>query len=692
MNLSLGIENLTRVGKTTAARLKKLGLQTVEDLVYHFPFRYEDYSELKQIVDLVPDEVVTVKGRVDLIANRRSSRKRMIITECLVTDETGSLKVVWFNQPFIGKTLKPGDDIYLSGKVDIDKYGTQMVSPGYERSLRQAQGDNSNIHTARIVPVYNLTMGITEKQIRFLLSQVLPLIKKIPEILPAQIVSQYGLLEHKLALENIHFPQDETMLKRAQDRLAFDEMFFIQLYIQKLRAQLEQSKAFELKFLEKATKDFVDDLPFTLTDDQKVAAWEIITDLGKSRPMNRLLQGDVGSGKTVVVALAMLNVVLNGYKVVMMAPTEILAQQHFETLQKMFSKMSKKLRVGLFTRSHRQINQEKLTKKAMLDDLKVGNFDLAVGTHALIQGLVEIKDLGLVIIDEQHRFGVKQRKKLVDKSQEIVPHFLSMTATPIPRSLSLALFGDLDVSVIKQMPPGRKPIKSEFVKENKRAEAYKFIQDQIKQGRQVFVICPLIDPSDQLGVKSVTQEFEKLDKEVFPDIPIGLMHGKLKPADKEQVMQYFVSKKTKILVSTSVIEVGIDVPNATIMMIEGADRFGLAQLHQFRGRVGRGEHQSYCFIFTDNNSPETTKRLKAFVRTKDGFELAEKDLAKRGPGEVYGTRQSGIPEVQMANLLDINLIKKAQQAAQLFTNNYKVQDYPQVKKHFAQKDMVLHFE
>ena len=673
MNLKTTISALTRVGKTAAKRLKNLGLETVEDLIFYFPFRYEDFSLIKKIRDLTPNEPVTIRGKIQLIANRRSFRKRKILTEALVGDETGSVKVIWFNQPYLTKTLQVGDWVYLSGQLDETRF--QFISPEYERVRDGALA----IHTARLVPIYHLTEGVTQKQLRFLLKQTLPLINQIAEYLPADIVARNKFAPLKDALLAVHFPENQAALGDARRRLKFDELFLIQLAIQQVRKQIGENKAGKISFLEKATKDFVNALPFKLTNAQKKCAWEILRDLEKERPMNRLLEGDVGSGKTVVVAIAMLNAILNGYKVAMMAPTEILANQHFATLCRLFEKQ--KFRIALLTAGKRQISWQTslpasslptaskrvglVRKGSILDNLRQGECDIVVGTHALIEEGVEIKDLGLVVVDEQHRFGVEQRKTLLlkEKQNGVVPHFLSMTSTPIPRTLVLTLYGDLDLSIINEMPPGRKPIVTRVVYEQDRLKAYEFIKKQVGDGRQIFVICQLIDPSDKLGVRSVKQEFEKLDKEIFPDLKIGLMHGRLKSKEKEAVMRDFSAGLTKILVSTSVIEVGIDIANATIMMIEGADRFGLAQLHQFRGRVGRGAHQSYCFLFSDSAAPLTQKRLRYLETCVDGFKLAEKDLELRGPGEIYGLRQAGLPDLKIASLTDSQIIKIAQEEA-----------------------------
>ncbi len=628
------------VGKTTVNRLKKLGLQNTKDLFFYYPNRYEDLSKIYPINEINSEGTVTIKAKLDLINSRRAHRRRMNITEALVSDNTGSLKIIWFNQPYLKKNLTPGEELYFSGNIKQDKYGLHLSSPTYEKSNTQTT------HTARITPIYPTTAGLTQKQIRFFIKHALENIK-ISEHLPETLLKKYNLLDLNKSLHQIHFPDSFENLEKARKRLQFDELFILQLYAQQAKQNLNQQNAISLEFKEKEIKQFVKSLPFTLTDDQKKSAWQILQNISQDKPMNRLLEGDVGSGKTIVAALAMLNCALNGYQSVLMAPTEILAQQHYKTLKQILPKQ----KISLLTRTHRQISVDS---------------KIFVGTHALIQQKINFANLALAIIDEQHRFGVGQRKTLKEKSgdSQTIPHLLSLTATPIPRSLALTVYGDLDLSIIKTKPQGRKKIITKIITEQKRFKAYQFIKEKIEQKQQIFVVCPLISPSDKLGVKSVEEEYERLNKDIFPDLKIRLLHGKLKPKEKEKIMTDFQKNKFPILVSTSVIEVGVDIPGATIMMIEGADRFGLAQLHQFRGRVGRNDQQSYCFLFTDSNQPKTLARLNALVKSNDGFSLAEFDLQLRGPGDVYGQTQSGyINALKLANLGDHILIKQTQEAA-----------------------------
>jgi ATP-dependent DNA helicase RecG len=565
--------------------------------------------------------------------------------------------------------LKVGDEIFLSGKVDFDRFGIHITSPSYEKVGTSGE----TTHTARIVPVYRTTENLTNKQIRVLVKLVAPLALKIEDWLPEEIKKRLGLINLNQALRQIHFPENINFVKAARRRLKFNELFLVQLRNLILKSNLQKSVAPKIIFHEEETKKFTATLPFKLTDGQRQAAWEILRDMGEGRPMNRLLEGDVGSGKTVVAAIATLNVFLNRHRTILMAPTEILAKQHFNTFCKLFSD----LKIGLVTRSEKKMNNNKLEKNNDTEFI-INNSDLIIGTHSLIQDNIKINKLGLAIVDEQHRFGVKQRQTL--KGDKESPHFLSMTATPIPRTMSLVFYGDLDISVIKELPAGRKKILTKIVSPDKRNAAYEFIRKEIKNGRQVFVICPLIDQSDKLGVKSAKEEYKKLSQEIFPELKIGLLHGKMKSDDKEGTMKAFLENKINILVSTSVVEVGVDIPNATIMMIEGAERFGLAQLHQFRGRVGRSDFQSYCFLFSDSDSEEAEKRLMVMTICNDGFALAEKDLEFRGPGEVWGVRQSGMPDLQIATLTDYTIIKEAKAAAEnLIKKDPEVKEYPDLR-------------
>ncbi len=855
LTLNTDIEKINRVGVTTAKRLKKLGIATIQDLLFYWPFRYDDFTKLTPIDKLQPGEKANITGQIELIQNKRSPRKRMYITEALISDQTETIKVIWFNQPFIARNLRIGDFVSLAGKVEDDYGGVMMNSPVYEKITVQ-----NTIHTQGLVPNYHLTADITQKQIRFLIKQVINVAKQIPDWLPFKIKKDLNLLDLGASIAKIHFPKNQTDIERAKKRLGFNELFLIQLQSQIIKHGLKLNQARKIEFKEKQTKEFVNSLPFKLTYSQRKTAWEILKDLAKDKPMIRLLEGDVGSGKTVVAVIAMLNTALNKKQAALMVPTEILAGQHFNSITNLLKNFN--IKIGLLTRGQQKINPttnnqqpttskqtNNITKKNIINGINQGNINIIIGTHSLIQKNIEFNNLALAIVDEQHRFGVKQRHALTqtntdsggliqtdasengllyenltykirgaifnvkkqlglghkekiyqnaleeefkklkinfDKEKTIKikydnkkigtyrpdfiienkiileikklpfigkfekeqvwhylkgsyyklallvnfakddvqierfihsskqnyinttsphqsaqvrisphmsPHLLSMTATPIPRSLALALYGDLDISIINEMPKGRKKITTRVVEENKRAQTYFFIREQINQGRQIFVICPLIDISDKLGVKSVKQEFAKLNEKIFPDLKIEFLHGRMKAREKEQIMQNFLDNKTKILVSTSVVEVGVDVPNATIMMIEGADRFGLAQLHQFRGRVGREKHQSYCFLFTDNDNDKTLKRLQALVNNYDGFSLARMDLKFRGPGQVYGLAQKGFPELKIASLFDYELMNSAkEEAKKLIETDTNLDNYPLLKDKLDEQDKITHLE
>lgn len=712
--LKTPIEKLPQVGPRYVLYLKKLGIKTAGDLLFHFPFRYDDFSDFKEIKDVEVGKVVSIKGEILDIQNVRTFRRRMTITRALVQDDSGAIQAVWFNQPFITNTLLKGVSVSLSGKVSYAKEGLQLSNPAYEILGK------SGLHTGRLVPVYHETDGLSSKWLRAHIKPLIKLADSVPEFLPEEVLSRQDLFDISEAIRQIHFPEDSTAAELARRRLAFDELFLVQLYMQRQRQKWQGQKAVRIKYdkkIEQEIKDFLEKLPFKLTDGQKIAVWKIIKDLEKDSPMNRLLEGDVGSGKTLVALLAVLVVVRSGYQALIMAPTEILARQHYLESLKRFDNNAThisdqvrndivkgdniktlEIRIALLTGSESRFfdgkKETNIGKKEIIEKIKQGEADLIIGTHALIQEKVGFKNLALSVVDEQHRFGIEQRARIQNGILDIedglkttVPHLLSMTATPIPRTLALTIYGDLDLSVLKEMPKGRQKIITKLVAPGNRENAYDFIRSQIKSGRQAFVICPLIEESDILEVKSATEEFEKLQNEIYPELKIGLLHGRMKPKEKEEVMKNFSEGKINILVSTSVVEVGIDIPNATVMLIEGADRFGLAQLHQFRGRVGRGEYQSYCFLFTDSTSGKAHRRLKALVDNTSGFELAQKDLELRGPGELVGVRQSGLPDLAMASLADSELIQQTREEAKKI-----LETDPNLKKHSKLLKRIENFE
>jgi len=680
LNLNSKISDLKGVGDANSKLLGKLGLDTLRDLIFYFPFRYDDFGSSISISQIKADREINISGTIDLIQNRRSWKKKLNITEAIVSDDESSIKVIWFNQAFLTKNLKVGDMVSLAGKATERQGQITLVSPKYEKIDTDSMAPLLN--TEGFVPNYHLTGKLTQKQLRSFIKQIIPLVKDLNDPIPDNIKKKFKLLSLQQAIKKIHFPDSREDILLAQQRFNFFNLFLQQLKSQMVKKQLKNRQAIAIEFKEKEIKKFISSLPFKLTDDQKKSTWEIIQDLEKEQPMSRLLEGEVGSGKTLVAVIAMLNVVLNKKQAVLMVPTEILAQQHYQSINKLLKPYE--LKIGLMTRNN---------KPKDYNDL-----DIIIGTHALIQEKVKFNDLALAIVDEQHRFGVSQRKKILDfnKKEKYSPHFLSMTATPIPRSLALAIYGDLDLSIIKQTPIGRKPIITKVAPENKRQAAYNFITKQIEEGRQVFVVCPLVDESDKLGVKSAKEEYRKLSEEIFPDLKIDLIHGKLKAKEKEETMKKFLDNKTNILVASSVIEVGMDVPNANTMVIEGAERFGLAQLHQFRGRVGRSDKQSYCILFPSDDvsySDKLRTRLDAMTKYNDGFSLAKIDLQLRGAGEVYGIVQSGFPELQMASLFDYELIKKAQTEAQaLINNDPNLNKYPLLKVSLSEWEEGIHLE
>jgi ATP-dependent DNA helicase RecG len=709
MNLSTPIEKIPRVGPQSQRRLKKLGVKTVRDLLFHFPHRYEDFSNLIPLAaaDEKVGETICVQGKIVKIKNVRIFRRRMVITESLLQDETGTLKITWFNQPYLINTFKPGDFLFLAGKMASKNGKKYLSAPSYEKIPAQfANGEKyDSTHVGRLIPVYPETEGMSSRWLRFIIKPILSELKNtVPEALPENIRKENNLLEMKKAIWQIHFPDSLKEAISARKRFVFEELFYLSLMILREKIALSKEKTVSIPINLDLIKNFVSLLPFKLTADQKKSAWQILKDMEKPIPMNRLLNGDVGSGKTVVAIVAALNTVKAGFQVALMAPTEILAKQHHKTLIAALKKFN--LKIGLITGKENFVGGKKMKRNELLRKTKEGKIDILIGTHALVQKTVEFKKLALVIIDEQHRFGIEQRMNLA-KKQNFLPHLLSMSATPIPRTLALTIYGDLDLSLIKEMPKGRKKIITKIIPPSKRSEAYAFIRKEVKSGRQIFVICPRIESSsakpaeertifsDERNnswqeVKAVKEEYEKLSKEVFPDLKIGILHGRMKTEEKEKQLKSFKNAGTDILVSTSVIEVGIDFPNATIMMIEGADKFGLAQLHQFRGRVGRGKYQSYCFLFSEFSS---NPRLRAMTISQDGFELAEKDLKLRGPGDLTGQRQWGIPDLVMASLKDIELVEKTRQAAKtILQQDRELKNHPLLKERMKDFHKKIHLE
>jgi len=715
MDLSTPIENLSGVGPQYQKKLKKLGIKTAGEAIFHFPHRYDDFSKVVKIAELKPEGLFSVQGKILDIKNLKTWKKRIYLTQALVGDDTGSVKAVWFNQPYLITTFKKGDFVFLAGKMASKEKGRYLSAPAYEKiQPREIESQNLDLtHTGRLIPVYPETEGLSSRWLRFIVKPLLIKLKnKIPDYLPKRIIKNYNLLPFQEAIWQIHFPDSLEGAKRAKERFMFEELFNISLFTFREKMKLAKEKAMPILFNIDLIKKFAEGLPFNLTNDQKKSAWQILKDLEKRKPMNRLLEGDVGSGKTVVAAIAVLNTIKAGYQTTIMAPTEILAKQHFRTINDLFKNFN--LKIGLITSKESRLGDKKISRKEMLEKTKRGNINLLIGTHALVQNeksksksslavSVKFKNLALVIIDEQHRFGVEQRARLCQRGgdrDEFIPHLLSMTATPIPRTLSLTVFGDLDFSLIKELPKGRKKIITKIIPPKERKKTYNFIRKEVKKGQQVFVICPRIEPSKfnlensrWNEVKAVKEEYEKLSKEIFPDLKIGMLHGKMKNEEKEKIMRDFKNKDVDILVSTSVVEVGIDFPNATVMMIEGADKFGLAQLHQFRGRVGRGEKQSFCFLFTEFPAKRTNQRLRALISSENGFELAEKDLKIRGPGDFLGQRQWGIPDLVMDSLKNFSLVETIRtEAKNILNEDPEFKKYPLLKKKMEEFKKIVHLE
>lgn len=650
-NLKNNVKYVKGVGEARAKTLNKLGIYDLEDLITYYPRSYEDRSQIKKIKDITDGEKVSIEVRAIMPVNVRMMGRYKSIEKTIFTDETGNITVTWFNQPYISKQIKRGEKYRLFGKVSVKGSFIEMNSPVFDPI-------DKNSNTGKIIPVYPLISEIKPNTMRKIISNGLELTDKLEEIEPDYIVKKYNLMDYDTAIRQIHFPSSFENFKKARKRLVFDELMGMQLGLLKLKGE-NDDEVKGIKYSKDVNmSDAINDLPFKLTNAQKKVLEEINSDMENTKPMNRLLQGDVGSGKTIVAIIAAYKAVKSGYQAVILAPTMILAKQHLENCNEILSKYGIKcdILVGGMTAK---------TKREALSKIESGETDVVIGTHALLEENVVFNKLGLVVTDEQHRFGVKQRSKIIAKGDN--PDVLVMSATPIPRTLALILYGDLDISIIDELPPNRKKIETIAVSKKAESRINSFVKQQVNQGRQVYIVCPLVDKTENLEdekLSSATEKYEQYKKDEFKEYRLGLLHGKMKPKEKEKVMEDFKDGKIDILISTTVIEVGVDVPNASIMIIENAERFGLAQLHQLRGRVGRGEYASYCILKYGSNGKNTKERMELMVKTDNGMEVAEKDLELRGSGDFFGTMQHGLPEFKIANLFtDVEELKEVQALA-----------------------------
>ncbi|MBT6254486.1 ATP-dependent DNA helicase RecG [Candidatus Uhrbacteria bacterium] len=650
------ITALPGIGPKLSVNYRKLGIDTVRDLLLAFPFRYEDYRTIRGIADLSPGETTTVQGSITSIRSRRSPRKKMTLTEATIEDATGTITAVWFHQPYIAKTLKVGDKVSLSGKID-DKFGLSIVNPQFET----IKDSGPTQHTGRLVPIYSVSGKMAQKGRRNAVKNAMKAVDEMEEWIPENVVADYDLASIASSIAALHFPEEQESWEKAMRRMKFAELLIHQIAHVRARQHIELSKAHAIEMDLPFVKETISKLPFALTDAQRKATFAIMQDMENATPMHRLLEGDVGSGKTVVAALAAGNTAFQGFQSAYLAPTEILAVQQASGLQET---LGPEVQIALLTSSYQEINGESSTRKLILEALVDGRIAIVVGTHALLSDELAIPKLALVIVDEQHRFGVEQRKKLVAGRGDIVPHFLSMTATPIPRTLAMALYGDMNISILDELPPGRGEIETVLLRPSQDKEAYGIIGEKLKQGFQAYVVCPFIDVSEGSEADSVKELKMKLSKNHLRSFSIQELHGKMKAKEKDEIMTKFRNGEIDVLVSTTVIEVGVNVPNATTIFIEGAERFGLAQLHQLRGRVRRSSDRATCFLHPTSMSGSTKERLEAMVKHDSGFMLAEIDLKLRGSGDRFGTRQSGLPEFQFASLSDHTLISQARDVAE----------------------------
>lgn len=692
INLATPMSSIPRITAPYQKRLEKVGIKTVKDLLFHFPYRYEDFTRVVNIISLLPNESVTVHGTIRKMSVRRSFKTKRFISEAVVEDETGTIKVIWFNQPYLTKTLKAGVKIALAGKPSLDeRKRLQFISPEFE--IFRAEF----LHTSRLVPVYAETRGLSSKWLRWKIYSLMPyVIDEFQEELPEELRKRLTLLPIKDALQTIHFPPSSQSAERARLQFSFTELLKVRLRVLLERELHRKESAPIISFDEPFMQALVKSFGFSLTEDQRKAAWQIMKDIQKPYPMQRLLEGDVGTGKTLVALMVASLAARQGKQVAIMAPTEILASQHFETFTLLLAPFG--IPVGIFTRGALKYYDplvehiRKLKTSEMREKIASGEIKIIIGTHRLIHAEQGFSNLALVVIDEQHRFGVEQRSHLTSTSGKR-PHLLTMSATPIPRSLALTIYGNLHISFLKIFPKGERKIVTQIILPLKRANAYEFVRSSIKQGAQVYVICPVIEESEKLDTKAALEEYEKLKNKVFPEYSVGLLHGRMKSKEKEEAMKQFVERKLNILVATSVVEVGVDAAGASIMIIEGAERFGLSQIHQLRGRIGRRGQVGFCFLFTESRSRTTWARLKALTQSNDGFYLAQKDLEIRGPGELLGKRQAGISDIAMSALGQSEIVASVKREAdELVKKSPDLSAWPLLRKSVQEVYKEVHLE